>query len=212
MSGGAARRAEPTSGGTPAQETTTGDVTRLLIEWRDGDAAALDRLLPLVYSELRRLAQSYLNHERSGHTWQATDLVHEAYLRLVDRTHPKWRDRVHFFAVAAQLMRRILVDHARSVQAQKRGGEAIKLPLEALGDVAVEKAAEIVALDEALCALEAIDRRKSRILELRFFGGLTIEETAGFLDISTATVITDTRMARAWLHTELQRRAAETSP
>ena len=182
----------------------------MLIEWREGDAAALDRLMPLVYAELRRLAQSYLNRERSDHTLQATDLVHEAYLRLVDKTHPRWRDRIHFFAVAAQLMRRILVDHARGVRSQKRGGEAVKLPLELLGDIAVQRADDMVALDDALKALEANDPRKGRIVELRFFGGLTIEETARFLGVSTATVITDTRTARAWLHSELRRLALET--
>ncbi len=180
------------------------EVTDLLAQWRSGDARALDRLMPIVYGELRRLAGRYLYRERPNHTLDPTALVHEAYLRLVDRTHPQWRDRGHFYAVAAKVMRRILVDHARTVQAAKRGGNVPRVSLEALGDVADQRASGMLALDAALSSLEALDSRKAQVIELRFFGGLSIEETATFLGVSKATVISDTRTARAWLHSELE--------
>lgn len=180
-------------------------VTELLIAWREGDPLALDQLMPLVHDELRRLANHYMERERSGHTLDPTDLVHEAYLRLADKTHPNWRDRAHFFAVAAQLMRRILVDHARRFRTAKRGGSVLKVPLDEAADHPEERAADLVALDDALVALEAIDPQKSRLIELRYFGGLTIEEAAEVLEVSTATVINYTRAARAWLHVEMSR-------
>ncbi len=192
-------------GSTDGDKVRQSELTCLLIEWRDGDAAALDRLMPLVYAELRKLANAYTKRERSDHSLEPTDLVHEAYLRLVDKTHPQWRDRVHFYAVAAQVMRRVLVDHARRVHASKRGGGAVKVHLEVIGEVAERKATDVLELDDALKALEKLDPRKSKIIELRYFGGLTIEETASYLKVSTATVIADARLARAWLFDQLKR-------
>ncbi len=149
----------------PERSERSTEVTQLLIEWRDGDARALDRLMPMVHSELRQLARSYLRHERKDHTLEPTELVHEAYLRLVDKTHPKWRDRVHFFAVAAKIMRRILVDHARSVRSEKRGGKVIKVTLAEVEDVSEQQAVEILALDEALTSLAEFDARKAKVIE-----------------------------------------------
>ncbi len=157
------------------------DVTRLLIRLTDGDRAVLDDLLPLIYGELRRQAASYLRRERQGHTLQPTALVHEAYLRLVDQTQVQWQNRAHFFGVAAQMMRRILVDHARQQQAEKRGGEFQKLSLDENIDVSGERASDLVALDEALERLHTLDPQKARVVELRFFGGLSVEETAEVL-------------------------------
>ena len=178
------------------------DVTSLLQAWREGDPEALERLMPLVYGELRRLASRSMAGERSDHTLEPTALVHEAFLRLVGGGPPRWQDRIHFFAVAAQLMRRLLVDHARGRRRAKRGSGARLLPLEAALHVSgpePESRADLLALDEALTALAAFDSRKARVVELRFFGGLTIEETAEVLGISTATVILEARLARAWL-------------
>ena len=183
--------------------STTREVTHLLVEWREGNREALNRLMPLVHDELRRLAQQYLRRERSDHSFDPTDLVHEAYLRLVDKTHPQWRDRVHFYAVAAQLMRRILVDHARRVRSVKRGGDVIKVPLDNHAELAQQRAADVLSLDEALETLSRLDANKGRMIELRFFGGLTIEETAEVMGLSTATVIKGTRLARAWLYSEM---------
>ncbi|MEM7350817.1 MAG: sigma-70 family RNA polymerase sigma factor [Acidobacteriota bacterium] len=183
------------------------EVTELLIEWRAGEPQALARLTPLVYSELRRLAEGRLRRERSDHTLQATALVHEAYLRLVDKTHPQWKGRSHFFAVAAQQMRRILVDHARRSRAAKRGGDQIKVPIE--GETVVlssDRPGDLVILDEVLRNLESFDGRKARVIELRYFGGLSVEEVAEVLEVSTATVVNDTRVARAWLHREISGR------
>ena len=180
------------------------DVTQLLVALNDGDKEALDKLLPLVYSELRRLADHYLRRERSDHTLQATALVHEAYLRLVDQ-NVSWQNRAHFFGVAAEMMRRILVDHARSHQAAKRGSGGVKLSLDEAIDLSDERAADLIALDEALTALAAFDPQKSRIVELRFFGGLSIEETARVLGIGSATVIRQWRTAKAWLYNEVSR-------
>ena len=181
------------------------EVTRLLIQLTDGNRAVLDQLLPLIYQELRSLAANYLRRERPGHTLQPTALVHEAYLRLVDQTQVKWQNRAHFLGVAAQMMRRILVDHARSHKAEKRGSDLQVLSLDENLDVPHERAAELVALDDALTALAAIDEQKSRIVELRFFGGLSVEETAEVLGISTPTVKRQWRMAKAWLYGQVNR-------
>lgn len=178
------------------------EVTTLLAAWRDGDREALSRLMPLVYGELRRLAARSLEGERKDHTLQPTALVHEAFLRLAGGAVPRWQDRVHFYAVAAQVMRRLLVDHARARRTEKRGGGARPLPLEAALDIGSPEAGDpelLIALDEALVELAVHDPRKARIVELRFFGGLTIEETAEVLDLATSTVILEARLARAWL-------------
>ena len=179
------------------------NVTALLRRWQQGDQAATEELLPLVYGELRRIARRHLRGERHGHTLEATALVHEVYLRLSDGAELHWNDRVHFYAVAAQMMRRVLVDHARGRDAAKRGGSVIKVSLDEARDPAVESGADVVALDDALAALEALDPRKSRIVELRFFGGLTLEETAAVLGVSVPTVVKETRLARAWLHSQI---------
>ncbi len=179
------------------------DVTRLLKEWAQGASSALDALTPLVYAELRRLADSYLRSESPGHTLQPTALVHEAYLRLVDRNAPDWQNRSHFYGVAAHLMRQILVDHARTRQATKRGGQAIHLSLEEDLVVSRERDADLVALDEALERLAALEPRKAQVVELRFFGGLSIEEIAKLLDVSDVTVRRDWQFAKAWLLREL---------
>lgn len=181
------------------------EVTEKLAAWRAGDSQALDALMPVVYEELRRLAGSYMRRERDDHTLNTTGLVHEAYLRLADKAHPQWHDRTHFFAVAAQLMRRILVDHARSHQAAKRGQGFARLELDDEALPATVRAGELLALDDALEALALVDPRKARIVELRFFGGLTIDEAATVMELSTATVVTETRLARAWLFDELAR-------
>jgi RNA polymerase sigma factor (TIGR02999 family) len=178
-------------------------VTQLLIRWSSGDKAALEELTPLVYGELRRLAKRYMGRERQDHTLQTSALINEAYLRLIDQQSVEWKDRAHFFAVSAQIMRHILVDHARKYQSDKRGAGIQKLPL---NDVAVanqQRAAELVALDEALEDLAAFDSRQAQIVELRFFGGLTVEETAEVLQISPITVIREWRTAKAWLYRAL---------
>jgi RNA polymerase sigma factor (TIGR02999 family) len=187
--------------------SSTPDVTQLLLKWGNGDREALENLLPLVYRELHQLASRYLRRERSDHTLQATALVHEAYLKLIDQREVRWQNRAHFFGVAAQAMRRILVDHARGHMAAKRGSGGVKLSLEdnEAAIVSAEKAEEMVALDEALTRLAEIDPQKSRIVELRFFGGLSIEETAEVLGIGTATVIRQWRVARAWLYDQVQK-------
>jgi RNA polymerase sigma-70 factor (ECF subfamily) len=180
------------------------DVTQLLLAWNDGDQAALEKLLPLVYDELRRLADSYLRRERAAHTLQATALVHEAYLRLVDQRRVRWQNRAHFFGIVAQLMRRILVDHARAHQAAKRGEGQVKLSLDEAINVSAERAAEVVALDEALTSLAELDEQQSRIVELRYFGGLSNQEIAEVLGISAPTVTRQWRLAKAWLYHELR--------
>lgn len=182
----------------------TQEVTQLLSKLSNGDRSALDELLPLVYDELRRLADRYLRRERSDHTLQATALVNEAYLRLVDQNVP-WQNRAHFFGVAAEMMRRILVDHARSHQAQKRGSGGVKLSLDEAINMSDERAADLISLDEALTALAEFDPQKSRIVELRFFAGLSIEETAKVLGIGTATVIRQWKMAKAWLYHQVSK-------
>jgi RNA polymerase sigma-70 factor, ECF subfamily len=180
------------------------DVTELLLEWRRGDRDALDRLTPLVYDELRRLAHRYMRNERGGHTLETTALVNEAYLRLAGQQRVEWQDRAHFFAVTAQVMRHVLIDHARRRHYAKRGGDqAQQVPLEEAHAMAAERAAELVALDEALEKLAQLDPRKGRVVELRYFGGLSLEETAAVLEISVMTVRRDWRAARAWLYKEM---------
>ena len=181
----------------------THDVTRLLVAWGNGDRAALDRLMPLVYEELRRLARHYMSRERPGHTLQTTALVNEAYLRLVDQEELRLENRAHFFGIAARLMREILVDHARSRQAAKRGGGQYRLSLTKVDRPASGPDMNLLALDEALGRLEALDPQKSRIVELRYFGGLGIEETAEVIGVSPATVKRDWKLARAWLRAEI---------
>jgi RNA polymerase sigma factor (TIGR02999 family) len=185
---------------------SSASITQLLIKWRNGDEAAFNELLPMVYSELRRLANYYLRQERPGHTLQPTDLVHEAYLRLVDEKEIDWQNRAHFFGIAAVRMRHILVEHARSRQAAKRGGRGggeHRLSLSEADQLAEKRDVNLLALDEALQGLEVLDPQKARIVELRYFGGLTIEETAEALKISPATVKRSWSMARAWLLSEI---------
>jgi RNA polymerase sigma-70 factor (ECF subfamily) len=182
---------------------STQGVTEMLVAWSNGDKSALERLIPLVHDELHRLAHRYMNRERPGHMLQTTALVNEAYLRLVDSSHVRWQNRAHFFAVSAQLMRRILVDFARSRNYLKRGGNAVQVSLDEALAILPEQDADLVALDEALNALAAIDERKSRVVELRFFGGLNIEETAEVLKVSPDTVMRDWRLAKVWLLREL---------
>jgi RNA polymerase sigma factor (TIGR02999 family) len=174
-----------------------------LVAWSDGDQQALEKLMPLVYDELRRLAGRYLRRERPGHTLQATALVNEAYLRLVDQRDVRWQNRAHFFGIAAQMMRRILVDHARSHQVAKRGAGARKLSLDEAIEAPEQADVDLVALDDALSDLARIDPQQSRIVELRFFGGLTIEEVAEVVGVSPATVKREWTMAKAWLYREL---------
>jgi RNA polymerase sigma-70 factor, ECF subfamily len=180
-------------------------ITRLLVDWSHGDQKALDKLMPLVHSELRRLAGNYLRRERPGHTLQPTALVNEAYLKLIDQKNAKWQNRAQFFGFAAQLMRRILVDHARARQAEKRGGsEQQRLSITSAEKLAGRSAVDLLALHEALEELATLDPQQERIVELRFFGGLSIEETAEVLHIGHATVERDWKMARAWLRRKLE--------
>src|SRR5215510_1256057 len=181
------------------------DITQLLLAWSEGDQAALEQLTPLVYRELRRLAKGYLRQESPGHILQTTALINEAYLRLIDWKDVRWQNRAHFFGVAAQLMRRILVDFARARQQDKRGGAMRQVSLNEAAVVSVERRAELIALDEALDRLAAIDQRRSRMVELRFFGGLSEEETAEALKVSPRTVRREWSLARAWLRRELMR-------
>jgi RNA polymerase sigma factor (TIGR02999 family) len=181
------------------------EVTQLLRAWSNGDEGALERLAPLVHKELHRLARRYMAGERPGHTLQVTALVNEAYLRLIDASQMQWQNRAHFFGVAAQLMRQILVDFARSRLSQKRGGEVIQVPLDEALVVSKEKEADLVALDDALKALGAIDPRRSQLVELRFFGGLSVEETAEVLKTSPRTVLREWSLAQAWLYRELRK-------
>jgi len=187
-------------------ELKTREITRMLREWSDGKREALDELMPLVYEELHRQAARYLRRESQGHTLQTTALIHEAYLKLVDQREVRWQNRAHFFAIAAQMMRRILVDYARAKQREKRGGGAVKLPLEEAVSVAVdEKAVDLIALDEALTKLAVLDSQQAGVVELRYFSDLSLEETAEVLHISRATAARDWNVARAWLHRELTR-------
>jgi RNA polymerase sigma factor (TIGR02999 family) len=178
---------------------STKSITELLIEWRDGNETAINDLMPLVYGEMRRLARLYMRRERPGHTLQTGALVNEAYLRLVDHKGMKWQNRAHFYAVASQAMRRILVDYARSRHYAKRGGGGQMVELDQAMGVSQKKAAELVALDDALTDLSAIDPRKSRIVEMRYFGGMSVEETAAVLGVSGVTVMREWSTAKAWL-------------
>jgi RNA polymerase sigma factor (TIGR02999 family) len=179
-------------------------ITRLLQDWSTGDSGAEKEVLPLVYEELRRIAESHLRQERCGHTLQATAIVHEAFLRLHGQPGFEWPSREHFFAFVAHLIRRILVDYARGRNRMKRGGEAERVPLVEVADQTSLRAPELVALDDALNALETIDPRKAAVVELRFFGGLTLDETAAHLGVSPETVGREWRRAKAWLYAQLQ--------
>ena len=191
--------------------TTSGNqqVTELLLAWNQGSQQALDQLIPLVYDELRRLARSYLRREGAAHTMQTTALVHEAYVRLVDSTRVHWHDRTHFYGIAARVMRRVLVDLARARGAAKRGGDVRRVSFDEALDLSVDQDADLVALDEALVALAALDDRKSQVVEMRFFGGLSVEETAEALGISVETVHRDWRFAKSWLLRELSGEAGD---
>lgn len=186
-----------------AENHQTSETTLLLRAWADGDQNALERLTPHVYRTLRRIAARHLQNERDGQTLQATALVHEAYLELVDITNVDWQHRAHFYAVSAQIMRHILLDRARRRVAAKRGGHAEHLNLDELPNLGENRARELIALEDALNALTAIDERKARVVELRFFGGLSVEETAEVLKISPETVMRDWKFARSWLQAEL---------
>jgi len=183
-------------------------ITRLLVGWRGGDQAALEQLIPLVHDELRRLARRHMAHERVGHTLQATALVNEAFVRLIDVQQVKWQDRAHFFAMSSRLMRRILVDFARSKGYQKRGGGAQKVSFDEALVVTNEAGHDLVGLDDALNALAAFDARKAQVVEMRFFGGLSVEETAEALKVSVDTVMRDWKLAKAWLLRELKQSSA----
>jgi RNA polymerase sigma-70 factor, ECF subfamily len=185
---------------------TSPQITKLLLAWSDGDEQALDRLMPLVHDELHRLAHRYMAGERPDHPLQTTALVNEAYLRLVDSSRVRWQNRAHFFAVSAVLMRRILVDVARARQKQKRGGDAVSVTFDDALAISHEPNPALIALDDALKALAAIDARKSKVVELRFFGGLSVDETAEVLKVSSVTVMRDWAMAKAWLLRELDTR------
>jgi RNA polymerase sigma-70 factor (ECF subfamily) len=188
----------------PMMTVNADDLTGLLIEWGQGNKAALDRLTPLVYDEIRRIAHRYVQREREGQTLQTTALVNEAYLRLAGSANIAWQNRAHFYAVTAQVMRRILIDHARRRQYVKHGGEIERVPFEVAGSevglMSQPRASELLALDEALVELARLDPRKSRVVELRYFGGLSLEETAKVLEVSTMTVRRDWRAAKAWLY------------
>jgi RNA polymerase sigma factor (TIGR02999 family) len=190
--------------GHPAARSPS-EVTALLLAWREGDRQAFDRLLPIVFDELRLMARRQLRHERSNHTLQPTALVNEVFIRLVDVRQVRWQDRSHFLAMSARLMRRVLVDAARARGYEKRGGGAAQTSLDLGRLAAIQKPPEIVALDTVLRALEAKDPRKSQVVELRFFGGLTVDETAEALGVSVATVMRDWKLARTWLLRELRR-------
>lgn len=187
------------------ESTSSHEVTRLLKAWSAGDEQALEKLTPLVYQQLHQIARRYMGGERSGHMLQTTALVNEAYLRLVDCGQVSWQDRAHFFAISANLMRRILIDFARSRGYLKRGGAVPHIPLEEAPSVSDEADVNLVALDDALNALAAVDERKSKVVELKFFGGLSVEETAEVLRVSSDTVIRDWRLAKIWLLRELSR-------
>ena len=183
------------------------NITQLLNQWSDGDERALDRLTPLVYEELRQQAARYLRRERPGHTMQTTALINEAYLRLIDAKEVRWQGRAHFFAIAATLMRRILVDHARQRNAAKRGGAPVHVTLDRIAATANQSNVDVLAIDQALTKLAAIDRQQAQIVELRFFSGLNVEETAAALGVSPRTVKRDWSVARAWLRREIGEQA-----
>jgi len=187
----------------PLNEPAPQEITKLLKDWSDGDSTALDRLIPMVYDELHRLAHQHMRHERADHVLQTSALINEAYLRLADQSAVTIANRAHFFGIAARLMRQILVDEARKRNSAKRGGGAIQVSLAEATTVAQEQAANVVALDDALKSLERIDARQGEIVELRFFGGLSIEEAADVLKVSPGTVMRDWTFARAWLRNEM---------
>jgi RNA polymerase sigma factor (TIGR02999 family) len=186
------------------QQLTPSEVTRLLKAWGSGNTAALDQLMPIVYDELRNIAARYLRRERPDHTLQPTALVNEAYLRLIDQKQVEWQNRAHFMGVAAQMMRRILVDHAKNINRAKRGGGARKVSLDEAVALSEVRTDGLVELDAALTALAALDERKSRIVELRYFGGLSVQETAEVLKVSEITVARDWKLAKAWLYTYIE--------
>jgi RNA polymerase sigma factor (TIGR02999 family) len=188
---------------------SSNQVTELLVRWRGGDRAALDALIPLVYDELRRVAQAYLQRERPDHTLQSTALVHEAYARLIGQDLPEWQNRAHFFGVAAHVMRQILVDHARGRRAGKRGGSACRVTLDEMAFQPKPVDVDVIALDDALKDLAKLDPQQSRVVELRFFAGLSIEDTSEVLGISLSTVNRDWNTARVWLYRELDRRTSQ---
>jgi RNA polymerase sigma factor (TIGR02999 family) len=188
---------------TPEKSAAFPDVTELLLAWGRGDESAFERLVPMVHAELRRLARIQMAGERPGHTLQTTALVNEAYLRLIDLSQVRWQDRAHFLGMSARVMRRILVDHARARGASKRGGRDQKVPIEDAAAQTGERAVDLIALDDALNALAVVDSRKSQVVEMRFFGGLSIEETAESLHVSPETVKRDWRVAKVWLLREL---------
>jgi len=192
------------------RDAAVGDVSELLCAWSDGDQGALERLTPIVYNELHRLARRYMKGERSGHSLQTTALVNEAYIRLVNYKRMQWQNRAHFFAVSAQLMRRILVEHARRHNL-KRGGGVQHVSLEAAAAVGGNRAADLVALDDAMNALARLDARKAQVVEMRFFGGLSVDETAEVLNVSAITAMRDWNTAKAWLYRELTGRAGDGS-
>ena len=202
---GEARRSHTLSDQSKANsaQDQPSETTQLLRAWADGDQGALERLTPHVYRTLRRIAGYQMQHERAGQSMQATALVHEAYLELIDVTNVNWQHRAHFFAVSAQIMRHILLDRARRRLAAKRGGTAERVNLDELPDLSGDRARELIALEDALNALARNDPRKARVVELRFFGGLNVEETAEVLDVSPETVMRDWKFARSWLHAEL---------
>ncbi len=189
--------------------SSTHEVTQLLIAWTDGDESALARLTALVHEELRRLAKRYMRRESAGHTLQTTALVNEVYIRLIDASHVRWQNRAHFFAISANLMRRILVDYARSGNYIKRGGGAVHVSLDEAAVFSAERAPDLLALDEALRTLAEMDPRKSQVIELRFFGGLSVEETAEVLGVSRDTILRDWRLAKSWLLRELSKRESD---
>lgn len=182
------------------------EITQLLLAWGNGDQTALDQLMPLVHSELHKLAKRYMNRQRPGHTLQTTALVNEAYLRLIDSSRVQWQNRAHFFAISAQLMRRILVDFARARRNLKRGGGAQQITFDEAMEVSYERGAELIALDDAMKTLAKLNPRQSQVVELRHFGGLSEEETAEVLKLSTRTVRRDWNLARTWLYRELNRK------
>jgi RNA polymerase sigma factor (TIGR02999 family) len=188
----------------PFQMSSTKEITQLLIDWSNGNATALDDLMPLVEGELRRIAANCMRRENPGHTLQTTALVNEAYLKLVDQTRARWQNRAHFFAIAARVMRRILLDHARTQRRAKRGGGAIHVELDGIIALTTEKSDELFALDEALSRLASFDPVKSKIVEMRYFGGLTVEETAEVLQVAQVTVMRHWSLAKSWLRRELR--------
>jgi len=187
----------------PVPQVAPHEVTQLLLDWGNGDKSALDKLMPLVYGELRRLARRHLNRERPGQTLQTTDLIHETYLKLVNQDRVKWQNRAQFFGVSAQLMRRILVDRARKKNRMKRGGGVPALALDESVVASQTSPLDLVAFDEALTKLAGIDQRKAQVVELRFFGGLSVDEAAEFLKVSNITIMRESKMAKAWLHRAL---------